>query len=118
MKAKEKLLVGAGYGVLTAGLIGSIWWTSGRLDAAQNELEEVRKQQATQIEAVYDKVDEVNSDFTEKWEAQQEQLDNQQEQLGAQKAVQHNTIQALIRTQKQLAENDTEIEELRDEIKK
>ena len=90
MKTKEKALVGAGYGILLAGLVGSLCWTNARLDKSQAELEALRNQQETQIEAVYDRVDEVEAAAGEKAEELEGSIE-------ATKGIVHNTNKALVR---------------------
>lgn len=108
MKTKEKALVGAGYGVLLAGMIGSLWWTSGRLQASEQELAALRKEQQTQIEAVYDRVDEVEAAAGEKAEELESSIEST-------KGIVHNTNKALVRLSKK--KSDTlEAPEIKKEV--
>ena len=104
--------------VVIISLVGIVIHLSDRIDTLNQALMSLDQKTAdtfdekqAQLDGLNTSIDGVRSDMEAGFESQQEQIDKQ-------KNVQHNTIAALTRTNKQIAEKESEIQELRDQIKK
>lgn len=85
------------------------------LQSQQQMQQEVHSQQ---IATLSTDISNVKDDMESSFKDQQELIEKQQEQLNTQKNVQHNTIQAVIKANRKLEEKESEIQELREELKK
>ena len=91
----------------------------------ENQLTDLQSQQqmqqevhSEQIATLSNDISTVRDDMETSFKDQQELIEKQQEQLNTQKNVQHNTIQAVIKANRKLEEKESEIQELREELKK
>ena len=89
-----------------------------RIKELQGALEDVNTQAQMQQEVHSQQIEALSTDISTVKDDMQTQIDDQQEQLDKQKTVQHNTNQALIRANKQINEKESEIQELREGLKK
>ena len=84
----------------------------------ENQLTDLQSQQQMQQEVHSQQIATLSTDISNVKDDMQTQIDDQQEQLDKQKTVQHNTNQALIRANKQINEKESEVQGLREELKK
>lgn len=82
------------------------------------EINNLNTQQQMQQELHSEQIATLSGDISTVRDDMQTQIDDQKEKLDKQKTIQHNTNQALIRANKQINEKESEIQELREELKK
>lgn len=87
-----------------------------------NALEQITNQntvsQQSQIDGLSLNIETVRNDMQAGFENQQSQIDSQFEKISSVKTIIHNTNVALSRANKQIEEKESEIQELREELKK
>ena len=87
-----------------------------------NVLEQTTNQntvsQQSQIDGLSLNIETVRNDMSAGFEEQQAQIDSQSEKISSVKTIIHNTNVALSRANKQIEEKESEIQELREELKK
>ena len=89
-----------------------------RLDTLERQTAEQQTIQETRMDDLSVYIDTVREEMTFSFEEQQKQIDEQSERLTSVKSIVHNTNAALGRANKSIEEKESEIQELREELKK
>ena len=89
-----------------------------KLEVLERQMVEQQTIQQNEIDGLSLNIETVRNDMNAGFESQQKQIDEQAEKITSVKTIVHNTNVALSRANKQIEEKESEIQELREQIKK
>ena len=89
-----------------------------RLDALERQTAEQQTINQSQIDGLSLNIETVRNEMSAELETQQKQIDEQADKITSVKSIVHNTNVALGRANKEIEEKESEIQELREELKK